>query len=211
MIPRILQKKKKIVLLASGRGSNLEAVLKEIRSGNIQGEAVSVISENPEARALELAKSYNIPGICIPFTDFKGRRKDFDITLNETLLELNPDLIVTAGYMKIISSITIRSFPNRIINIHPSLLPAFPGIHSQKQALEYGAKITGCTVHFVDEGVDSGPVIMQSAVEIKPGMDLKSLTLAILREEHKILPLAVKLFCENKLKIEGRNIIHDSR
>ena len=202
----LFKKKCKVVFLASGRGSNLEAVLKEIKSGKIHAETLAIISDNPDSKALEIAASYKIRPIAIPFRDYKGKRDDFDRKLNETLAELSPELIIAAGYMKIIAPQTIRLFKNKIINIHPSLLPAFPGINSQKQAYDYGVKFAGCTAHFVDEGTDTGPIIMQSIVEISKKMTEKELNLAILREEHKILPLSVKYFCENKLVIEGRKV-----
>ena len=202
----LFKKKCKVVFLASGRGSNLLAVLKEIQSGKIRADVLAIISENPDSKALEIAEQYKIKPVVVPFRDFKGRRDEFDRKLNETLAALSPDLIIAAGYMKILAPLTIRSFKNRIINIHPSLLPAFPGINSQKQAFDYGVKFTGCTAHFVDEGTDTGPIIMQSVVEISKNMTEKDVNLAILREEHKILPMSVKYFCENKLLIEGRKV-----
>lgn len=133
-------------------------------------------------------------------------KSEYHKKLLNFLIELEPDLIVTAGYMKILKNQVIQAFPNRIINIHPSLLPAFPGLNAQKQAFEYGVKIAGCTAHFVDEGVDSGPVILQGVVKIEEGMSERDLTLEILKEEHKILPLAVQYFCEDRLKIHNRKV-----
>ena len=206
MLAGLFKKKKQIVFLASGRGSNLQAVLSALQAGKIHGQAIAVISDNPQSRALELAKDFAVRQIAIPFGEYKGNRQGFDSRLESTLDALQPDLIVTAGYMKLICGDTIQKFKNRIINIHPSLLPAFPGINSQQQALDYGVQFTGCTAHFVDEGTDTGPIILQSIVEIKKNMDVRELSQEILKQEHKILPLCVKLFCEDKLIIEGRKV-----
>ncbi|XDD48787.1 phosphoribosylglycinamide formyltransferase [Leptospira sp. WS92.C1] len=197
--------KKKIVFLASGRGSNLKEVLQWIAKGKIRGIGQTLVSDNPESKALEIAKEYKLPTRILDFRSY-SERSEYHKDLLGLLLELNPDLIVTAGYMKILKPEIIRAFSNRIINIHPSLLPAFPGLNAQKQAFEYGVKIAGCTAHFVDEGVDSGPVILQGVVKIKEGMSERDLTLEILKEEHKILPLAVQYFCENRLQIQNRKV-----
>ncbi|MGJ4753526.1 phosphoribosylglycinamide formyltransferase [Leptospira kmetyi] len=197
--------KKKIVFLASGRGSNLKAVLQNIKAGKIKGIAQALICDSPEAKALDIALEFQVPSHVLNFASFTDKSEYHKKLLN-LLTELEPDLIVTAGYMKILKSPVIQTFPNRIINIHPSLLPAFPGLNAQKQAFEYGVKIAGCTAHFVDEGVDSGPVILQGTVKIEEGMSERDLTLEILKEEHKILPLAVQYFCENRLKIQNRKV-----
>ncbi|MDI7157416.1 phosphoribosylglycinamide formyltransferase [Leptospira santarosai] len=197
--------KKKIVFLASGRGSNLKAVLQNIKAGKIRGIGSALICDNPDAKALEIAREFKLPSYVFNFASFTDKSEYHKKLLN-FLVEQEPDLIVTAGYMKILKSQVIQTFPNRIINIHPSLLPAFPGLNAQKQAFEYGVKITGCTAHFVDEGVDSGPVILQGTVKIEEGMSERDLTLKILKEEHKILPLAVQYFCEDRLTIQNRKV-----
>ncbi|WP_061248621.1 phosphoribosylglycinamide formyltransferase [Leptospira alstonii] len=197
--------KKKIVFLASGRGSNLKAVLQKIQAEKILGTGIAFITDNPDAKALEIAREFKLPSHVLNFVSFSDKSSYHQKLLN-LLLDLKPDLIVTAGYMRILKSQVIQAFPNRIINIHPSLLPAFPGLNAQKQAFEYGVKIAGCTAHFVDEGVDSGPVILQGTVKIEEGMSERDLTLEILKEEHKILPLAVQYFCEDRLKIENRKV-----
>ncbi|MBW0434258.1 phosphoribosylglycinamide formyltransferase [Leptospira yasudae] len=197
--------KKKIVFLASGRGSNLKAVLQSLKAGKIAGTGIALICDSPDAKALEIAQEFKLPSHVLNFASFSDKGEYHKKLLN-LLLELQPDLIVTAGYMKILKSPVIQAFPNRIINIHPSLLPAFPGLNAQKQAFEYGVKIAGCTAHFVDEGVDSGPVILQGVVKIEEGMSERDLTLEILKEEHKILPLAVQYFCEDRLTIQNRKV-----
>ncbi|EMF81271.1 phosphoribosylglycinamide formyltransferase [Leptospira weilii serovar Topaz str. LT2116] len=154
---------------------------------------------------MEIAQEFKLPSHVFNFASFVDKSVYHKKLLN-FLIELEPDLIVTAGYMKILKSQVIQTFPNRIINIHPSLLPAFPGLNAQKQAFEYGVKIAGCTAHFVDEGVDSGPVILQGIVKIEEGMSERDLTLKILKEEHKILPLAVQYFCEDRLTIQNRKV-----
>ncbi|EKR72654.1 phosphoribosylglycinamide formyltransferase [Leptospira noguchii] len=197
--------KKKIVFLASGRGSNLRAVLQNIKTGKIPGTAQTLICDNPDAKSLEIAREFELTSQVINFSSFSDK-SEYHTKLFQLLLEIKPDLIVTAGYMKILKNQIVQTFSNRIINIHPSLLPAFPGLNAQKQALEYGVKIAGCTAHFIDEGVDSGPIILQGVVKIEEGMTERDLTLEILKEEHKILPLAVQYFCEDRLTIQNRKV-----
>lgn len=196
---------KRVVFLASGRGSNFDAVAKKIRNKKISCLPVGLISDNPEAKCLELARSYGIPSFLVDFKSF-ANRKDFHAALLDKVDSLKPDLIVTAGFMKILSPEFVRSYALKIINIHPSLLPSFPGINSHKEALEYGVKFSGCTAHFIDEGVDTGPIILQSIVKIEDGFTESDLSRAVLKEEHKILPQAVDLFLRDKLKIEGRKV-----
>lgn len=191
--------------MASGRGSNLKAVLQALQKGKIAGQGTVLVTDNPEAKALEIASEFKLPTRILDFRSFL-EKSGYHERLLDLLLEFSPDLIVTAGYMKILKPEVIRAFPNRIINIHPSLLPAFPGLAAQKQAWNAGVKIAGCTAHFVDEGVDSGPIILQGAVKIKEGMSERDLTLEILKEEHKILPLAVQYFCEDRLFIENGKV-----
>lgn len=191
--------------MASGRGSNLKAVLQTLRNGKIPGQGIALVTDNPEAKALEIAAEFQVPTRVLDFRSFL-EKSEYHRKLLELLLEFSPELIVTAGYMKILKPEVIRAFPNRIINIHPSLLPAFPGLAAQKQAWNAGVKIAGCTAHFVDEGVDSGPIILQAAVKIKEGMSERDLTLEILKEEHKILPLAIRYFCEDRLFIENGKV-----
>jgi len=194
-----------IGVLASGRGTNLQAIIEAVKEGKIEGRISIVISDNRDAFALKRAKQNNIETEYINFKSFKNR-KDYDKEIMECLKEKDIDLVVLAGYMRILSPYFIRTYKNRIINIHPALLPSFPGLHAQRQAVEYGVKISGCTVHFVDEGIDSGPVILQKAVEVKDNDTEESLAERILKEEHQIYPRAIQLFCQGRLIIKGRKV-----
>jgi len=194
-----------IGVLASGRGTNLQAIIEAIKEGKIEGRISIVISDNRDAFALKRAKQNNIETEYINFKSFKNR-EDYDKEIMECLKEKDIDLVVLAGYMRILSSYFIKMYKNRIMNIHPALLPSFPGLHAQRQAVEYGVKISGCTVHFVDEGVDSGPVILQKAVEVKDNDTEESLAERILKEEHQIYPRAIQLFCQGRLIIKGRRV-----
>ncbi|MBM9592841.1 phosphoribosylglycinamide formyltransferase [Leptospira sp. 201903075] len=196
---------KRVVFLASGRGSNFTASVEYIRKKKLKLDLVALVTDNPEAKALGIAKSFGIPTKAIPYATY-SQKADYHKDLLGEVENLNPDLIVACGYMRILKPEFVRRFRNRIINVHPSLLPAFPGLDSQKQALDYGVKVAGCTVHFVEEGVDTGPIILQKAIAIAPEWTEKELSLAILAEEHKILPLAIQLFCEDKLKIKERKV-----
>ncbi|MDF3818671.1 phosphoribosylglycinamide formyltransferase [Leptospira sp. 96542] len=196
---------KRVVFLASGRGSNFSAAVDQIRKKKLPIDILALITDNPRAKALEIAKSNQIPTEILDFGSFPAKQ-NYHSELLRRLKELGPDLIVACGYMRILKPEVVSAFRNRIINVHPSLLPAFPGLDAQKQALDYGVKITGCTVHFVEEGVDTGPIILQKAIEIRNQWNEKELSLAILAEEHKLLPLAVQLFCDNKLIIKERKV-----
>ena len=194
-----------IGVLASGRGTNLQAIIEAIEEGKIAGEIKVVMSDNPDAYALKRAQQYHIDTRYVDFKEFKNR-EDYDKEIIKTLKEKKIELVVLAGYMRILSSYFIRTYQNKIINIHPALLPSFQGLHAQKQAVEYGAKVSGCTVHFVDEGVDSGPIILQKAVEVSDDDTEESLAEKILKEEHQIYPRAIQLFSESRLMIKGRRV-----
>ena len=194
-----------IGVLVSGRGTNLQAIIEAIEEGKIEGEIKVVISDNPDAYALKRAKQHNIETQYINFKKFK-KREDYDKEIIKSLKEKKIDLVVLAGYMRILSPYFIRTYKNKIINIHPALLPSFPGLHAQKQAVEYGVKVSGCTVHFVDEGIDSGPIILQKAVEVNDDDTEESLTEKILKEEHQIYPQAIQLFSQGRLMIKGRKV-----
>jgi len=194
-----------IGVLASGRGTNLQAIIEAIKEGKVEGRISIVISDNPDAHALKRAKQNNIETKYINFKSFKNR-EDYDKKIVEYLKENGVALVVLAGYMRILSPYFIRTYKNKIMNIHPALLPSFPGLHAQRQAVEYGVKVSGCTVHFVDEGVDSGPIILQKAAEVKDGDTEESLAERILKEEHKIYPRAIQLFCQGRLIIKGRKV-----
>jgi len=194
-----------IGVLASGRGTNLQAIIKAIEEGKIAGEIKVVVSDNPNAYALKRAQQYHIDTRYIHFKEFKNR-EDYDKEIIKTLKEKKIELVVLAGYMRIMSPYFIRTYKNKIMNIHPALLPSFPGLHAQKQAVEYGVKVSGCTVHFVDEGIDSGPIILQKAVEVSDDDTEESLAEKILKEEHQIYPRAIQLFSEGRLFIKGRRV-----
>jgi phosphoribosylglycinamide formyltransferase-1 len=194
-----------IGVLASGRGTNLQIIIEAIEEGKIEGRISIVISDNQDAFALKRAEQYNIDIRYINFKEFKNR-EDYDKEIIKTLEEKKIDLVVLAGYMRILTPYFINVYKNKIMNIHPALLPSFPGLHAQRQAVEYGVKISGCTVHFVDEGVDSGPIILQKAVEVKDNDTEESLAERILKEEHQIYPRAIQLFSQGRLIIKGRKV-----
>ena len=236
----------KIGVLASGRGSNFEAIAQNIRSGYLKNVSISVvISDNPRAAVLSRAQKYEIEALAIDPYTFLPEKLNSKITttqeqknissqtdhpiellrnkkytrkmwnaykdlyfshLAQELEKREVDLVILAGFMRLVGKPLIDRFPNRIMNIHPALLPAFPGLHGQKQALDYGAKITGCTVHFVDEGLDTGPVIIQAAVPVFIDDNEETLSERILKEEHRIYTLAIRFFAQGKIHINGRKV-----
>ncbi|MFA5015781.1 MAG: phosphoribosylglycinamide formyltransferase [Actinomycetota bacterium] len=196
---------KRIAVFASGFGSNLQAIIDYNKNNSLNGEIVLVFSNNKDAYALSRANKNNIRSVILDPSDY-GTREEFDKNIIELLEEERIDLVVLAGYMFLVSLKFVRKFKNRILNIHPALLPSFKGTHGIKDAYEYGVKVTGVTVHFVDEGLDSGPIIIQKAVDISQDESMEDLEEKIHRVEHEIYPLAVKYFCEDRLKIEGRKV-----
>ncbi len=194
---------KNIGILASGRGTNAQAIFDAVNEGLIKANISIVISDNPVATVLARAETAGIESCYVEPSKFKDREA-FDNAIAEKLEQYNVDLVVLAGFMRILTPGFGRRFAGRIMNIHPSLLPAFPGLDAQGQALRYGAKVAGCTVHFVDEGMDSGPIIMQQTVAVLPDDNPVSLANRILDAEHRIYTRAVQLFCEERLHIEGR-------
>jgi phosphoribosylglycinamide formyltransferase-1 len=195
-------------ILISGRGSNMESILKAIKKKRIPINAAVVISNKHDAKGLKIAKKFGVNIEIVESKGFKGNRAQYDKKIISILSKhgVTPKngLVCLAGYMRIISPEFVKKYKNRIINIHPSLLPAFPGLNSQKQALEYGAKYSGCSVHFVDTGMDTGPVIIQAVVKVNEKDTEKSLSAKILKEEHRIYPEAVNLFARKKIKVIGR-------
>jgi phosphoribosylglycinamide formyltransferase-1 len=191
-----------IGVLASGRGSNLQSIIDSIESGHINAEIRLLVSDHPNAFALERAKKYGIEFLVLEPGQFGSGDSYFEAVAQE-LKKRGVDLVVLAGFMRIVRKPLITAFPDRIMNIHPALLPAFPGLHGQRQANDYGVKISGCTVHFIDEGMDTGPVIIQAAVPVLDEDTEESLSERILGLEHKILPEAIKLFSEGRLQIVG--------
>jgi phosphoribosylglycinamide formyltransferase-1 len=196
---------KRIAVFASGFGSNLQAIIDYNKDHGLNGEIALVFSNNKDTFALERAKESKIKSVFLDPSDYVTR-EEFDKKIIELLEEEKIDLVVLAGYMFLVSPILVRNFKNRILNIHPALLPSFKGTHGIKDAYEYGVKATGVTVHFVDEGLDSGPIIIQRAVDIGQDESMEELEEKIHRVEHEIYPLAVKYFCEDRLKIEGRKV-----
>ncbi len=190
-------------VLASGRGSNFQAIIDEIEKGRLNAKIKVLIVDNPSAYAIERAKKHSIEYIYINPKEFDSKHSFFTKIADE-LKQRDVGLVILAGFMRIIGKPLIEAFPNKIINIHPALLPAFPGLHGQRQAIQYGVKISGCTVHFVDEGVDTGPIIIQAAVPVHPDDTEDTLSERILKIEHKILPEAIRLYADGRLKVEGR-------
>lgn len=189
----------RLAVFVSGSGTNLQAML----DADIKpAEIVVVFSNNPKAHALERAKNHNIPTRVINHKDY-GTREEFEEDIIKTLEPFDIELIALAGFMRILSPLLVKSFKNKILNIHPALLPSFPGIHAARQALEYGVKFTGCTVHFVDEGVDTGPIIQQSVVPVLEDDTEETLQKRIQKEEYKIYPEAVRMVAEARLRAKG--------
>ena len=197
---------KTVSFLASGRGSNFTAVAKEIKAGKFKAKLGVLIADKESAMALQIANDFGMDSFFVDPGKY-NTREDHENEMVKIFKKYKTDCIVAAGYMRILTPFFINTFRNRIINIHPALLPSFPGINGQKQAFDYGVKITGCTTHFVDEGTDTGPIIMQAPVEINQDESLQTLSSKILKEEHRILPQSVKLFCENRLQVMGRKVI----
>lgn len=199
-------------VLVSGRGSNLEAILDSIQEGSLRNARVSVvISSKAGARALEIARKFGVETEVFDVGSLKLSRFEYDKLLIESLrrhgITSSKGLVVLAGFDRILTAEFVREFSGRLMNIHPALLPAFKGLHAQKQALDYGVKVSGCTVHFVVPEVDAGPMIVQKAVRVKEDDNEESLSERILKEEHRLLPEAIQLFVNGKLRIDGRRVI----
>lgn len=195
-----------IGVLASGRGSNFQSIIDSVESGYIKASIQLLITDNPEAFALERARKHNIERLVMRPREFSSKDEYYESIAKE-LNRRAVGLVVLAGFMRVVGKPLIDAFRNRILNIHPALLPSFPGLHGQKQANDYGVKISGCTVHFVDEGMDTGPVIIQAAVPVKADDTEESLSERILKYEHKIYPEAIRLFSEGKIEVAGRRVI----
>ncbi len=197
--------KKNISFLVSGRGSNFQALAEQIQKGYINADIKAVISDKSDAPVLERADKMGIKSLFIDPKKFSSR-ESHEREILHILHETETDLVVAAGYKRLLTPVFIEPFRNRIINIHPSLLPAFPGKNAQAQAIEHGVKIAGCTCHFIDEGTDTGPIIMQAAVSVDQDDTADTLSQKILKQEHRILSESVKLFCEDRIKIENRKV-----
>ena len=193
-------------VLASGRGSNLQAILEVSARPGFPARVVVVISDRERAPALEHARAAGVEALWMNPKDF-GDRASYDLALVQELERRRVGLVCHAGWMRILSPAYVRAFAGRALNVHPSLLPAFPGLHAQRQAFDHGAKVAGATVHFVDEGVDTGPIVLQAAVPVEPADSEDTLAARILVEEHRIFPEAIRLFAQGRLRIEGRRVM----
>ncbi|CUS33485.1 phosphoribosylglycinamide formyltransferase [Candidatus Nitrospira nitrificans] len=203
----------RVAVLASGRGSNLQSVIDAIEAGQVQARIVAVISNKKDAVALERARKHRLADIFVDPKPFAGRpdsREAYDRSLLEILQQHDVELVLLAGYMKIVTAVLVNAYANRMMNIHPSLLPSFPGLDVQKKAIDWGCKLAGCTVHFVTEGVDEGPIIIQAAVPVLDDDTPETLAARILMQEHKIYPRAVQLFAERRLRVDGRRVLIDA-
>jgi phosphoribosylglycinamide formyltransferase 1 len=196
---------RRLGILLSGRGSNFAAIANNVASGALDAEIAVVIANRPEARGLETARSRGLAALCLPSKGLD--REIYDRQLAGTLRAHNVELVILAGYMRLLSGYFIREFPQRILNIHPSLLPSFPGLDAQYQALKHGVKISGCTVHFVDEGLDAGPIILQAAVPVRDDDTVDSLSARILKEEHRIYTEAIRIALSGNYRIEERRVL----
>jgi len=200
-----MMKKVKLGVLISGSGSNLQSIIDNIESGDLSAEINVVISNVADAYGLTRAKNHGIKTEVIEHGKFPTREA-FDKRLVEVLKENDVELVVLAGFMRVLTPAFLKAFPNRVINIHPALLPSFPGVHVWQKAIDYGVKFSGCTVHFVDEGTDTGPIIIQSVVPVLDDDDADTLAARILKQEHKIYPRAIQLYAEGRLELHGRTV-----
>ena len=196
---------KRLGILLSGRGSNFEAIADSVAAGRIDATIAVVISNRPEARGLEVARERGLAAVAIPSKGLD--REVYDRMVVAELRKHEVDLVCLAGFMRLLSAFFVREFPSRILNIHPSLLPAFPGLDAQHQALEHGVKLSGCTVHFVDEFLDHGPIVVQTAVPVRDDDSAETLSARILREEHRIYTEAINVVLSGNWRIEGRRVM----
>jgi phosphoribosylglycinamide formyltransferase-1 len=207
-------RKVRLGILLSGRGSNLQAIIDAVEAGSLAAEIAVVVSNKKDAGGLERARKHGLRAVFIDpklYAGHQDSRETYDRAVLETLRQHGVELVLLAGYMKIVTGVLVKAYENRMMNIHPSLLPSFPGLEVQKKAIEHGCKIAGCTVHFVTEGVDEGPIIIQAAVPIFEDDQPETLASRILEEEHKIYPRAVQLYAEGRLRVEGRRVIVSER
>jgi len=198
-------------VLASGRGTDFQSLVDARRRGDLDVDLAVLICNVPGAPVIDRAKRADVPSVLIDHRSFGKDREAFEREVVKVLRERHVDLVVFAGFMRLVSSYFVKQFPGRIINIHPSLLPAFPGAHAQRDALAAGVKVTGCTIHFVDASVDGGPIILQKAVPVREDDTEETLAARILEQEHTFLPLAVRLFAEKRLTLDGRRVMIDAR
>jgi phosphoribosylglycinamide formyltransferase-1 len=192
-------------VLVSGSGSNLQAIIDNIEAGRLDAQIKIVISNIPEVYALERARKHGIPSMVIAHKGFK--REEYDQKMVEALKANEVELVILAGFMRIITPVLLRAFPMKVMNIHPALLPAFPGTHVWQMEVDSGVKFAGCTVHFVDEGTDTGPIIIQAVVPVYDDDSAETLNARILKQEHKIFSQAIQLYAEGCLEIKGRRVL----
>ena len=197
--------KQKLGVLCSGRGTDLQSIIDAIGRGEVNAEIAVVLVDKPESFALERAKKAGIKAVCVNRKQYDGR-EPFEKALIAELEEAGVTLVVLAGFMRILTPVFVHHFAGRIMNIHPALLPSFPGAHAHRDVLAYGVKVSGCTVHFVDEGTDSGPIILQAAVPVLDGDTEETLGARVLEQEHIIYPQAIQLYCEGRLQVDGRQV-----
>jgi len=197
--------KKRLAILLSGRGSNFEAIADNVAAGRVPAEIAVVLSNRAGAPGLAKAEQRALPVLVIPSQGLE--REEYDRRLIAALQDRGVDLVCLAGFMRLLSPLFVRAFPHRILNIHPSLLPAFPGLEAQRQALEHGVKISGCTVHLVDENLDAGPILLQAAVPVLDTDTVESLSQRILREEHRLYSEAINLLLLDGVRVEGRRVL----
>ena len=195
----------KLGVMCSGRGTDLQSIIDAIADGKLNAEIAIVLTDKPNVMALERAERAGIKFMCVDRKAFADQMS-FEAKLITELRAAGVDLVILAGFMRILSPTFVRAYKDRIMNIHPSLLPSFPGAHAHRDVLAYGVKVSGCTVHFVDEGTDSGPIILQAAVEVREDDDEETLAARVLEQEHIIYPLAIQLYVEGRLRLEGRRV-----
>lgn len=197
---------KRIVVLVSGRGSNLQAILDAVERGSLSLQVVGVFSDQEEPYAFQRAKEKGIPTVFVDPADYQ-EREDYDAALARKVAAFHPDIIALAGFMRVLTAVFLDNFPGRVVNIHPALLPAFPGLEGQRQAIDYGVQYSGCTVHFVDDGMDTGPIILQSVVPVYQNDTADTLAERILAKEHRTYPAALQLLAEDRVKLQGRRVV----
>jgi phosphoribosylglycinamide formyltransferase-1 len=195
-----------IAVFISGSGSNLQSIIDNVERGTLDARIALVLSNEPEAFGLERARKHGIPTAVVNHRDYKARH-EFEEAILSAMAGRDVELICLAGFMRVLTPDFLRRFPKRIINIHPALLPSFAGTHGQKDAFDYGVKFSGCTIHFVDEGIDTGPIIMQAVVPVMPDDDVESLQKRILAQEHRIYPQAIQLIAQGRVTVVGRKVV----
>ena len=199
------KRKERLGILCSGRGTDLQSIIDAIGRGEVTADIALVLSDKPEAYALERARKAGLKAVCVDRKSFDGR-EPFEQAMIRELEAEGVTLVVLAGFMRILTPLFVHHYAGRIMNIHPALLPSFPGAHAHRDVLAYGVKVSGCTVHFVDEGTDSGPIIAQAAVPVLDDDTEETLAARVLEQEHIIYPQAIQYYCEGRLQVEGRQV-----